>query len=351
MENNGSEIFQYLITNKGFRDWVKKPNELNNYFWMKWMEEHPENIRDVKKAREFIERLRFKQEKLSEHQLDDLLGKIIKNERTAPLPVSKEREPEVFRMAHWLRVAAVLVICLIGAVILANLTVPNVHEDSAPVITEWKTVKNPRGRKSKITLPDGTHVNLNYESQLKFPVVFESNVRKVELIGEAFFEVAHNDTLPFIVQTGTIETEVLGTSFNISSFEWENDTDVSLVTGKVKIIWNKGVSEEDIYLSPGEQLTFNRNSQKIAIKNFDVANTLAWRDGIILFKDAGLDEYVDQLERWYGVSFQVYGKPSKVWNINGRYENESLNNILLGLKFVYDIEYKIQGKNITLKLK
>src|SRR5690606_33837898 len=122
-----------------------------------------------------------------------------------------------------------------------------------------------------VTLPDGTQVNLNYESQLKFPKVFEGNIRKVELIGEAFFEVVKNDTMPFIVKTGDVETEVLGTSFNIRSYERGQTAEVSLVTGKVKIHYIDGsIKKESTHLSPGEQLSYNRNSGQTVKSTFDL---------------------------------------------------------------------------------
>lgn len=349
MNTDRTKIFFFLISNNDFRDWISEPNDERSLFWKKWMEKYPENIEEVLKAREFIERLRFKSKKLSPDQLDILLGKIIKNEdqriSTSPIPISKGVN---LKNLQWVKFAAILSI-----VMLATLFTEMIKIEKIPLtITEWRTIENPRGKKSKVILPDGTAVNLNYESQLKFPVAFEGSSRKVELIGEAFFEVVHNDTLPFIVKTNDIEIQVLGTSFNINSFEMEDITNVSLVSGIVKIKTHTDTSEEGlIYLLPGQELIYNKNTHETRVEKFDVQRTLAWKDGIIIFKDAGFEELITQLERWYGVDFQIHGKPSKIWNINGRYQNEKLENILVSLNFVYDLEYDIQEKNITLKLK
>lgn len=353
MNTDRSKIFFLLISNNDFRDWILEPNDERSLFWKKWMEKYPEKIDEVLKAREFIERLRFKSKRLSPDQLDVLLGKIIKNEN------SKNKESHIIKSKgrkllnlQWVKIAAILVITILAALFTEISFFTKETEEIPPVVTEWRTIENPRGRKSKVTLPDGTVVNLNYESQLKFPKVFEGSLRKVELIGEAFFDVVHNDTLPFIVKTNDIEIEVLGTSFNINSFEREDITNVSLVSGKVKIKKYKDSSEEElIYLTPGQELIYHRNTFESRVEIFDVQRTLAWKDGIILFKDAGFEEFITQMERWYGVNFQIHGKPSKIWKINGRYQNERLDNILVGMKFVYGIEYIIQGKNVTLKLK
>lgn len=354
VDDKAINIFTYLITNKSFQGWVQDPNSTSDIFWKKWISEHPEHINDVKKAREFIERLRFREGKLTQSEMDDMLGNIISKEGGATA-LSGLRDSHKFGFSQrkqWVQVAAVLFMVFSAAFLINHFSTPLVEESPVEAV-EWNTLKNPRGRKSKVTLPDGTLVNLNYDSELRFPKKFNQNVRRVELVGEAFFEVTHDDMLPFVVKTGDIETEVLGTSFNISSFEWNKETGISLVTGKVKVRNTiiSGDEDEDIYLMPGEQLTYNKTSFEMAVHHFDMESTLAWKQGIILFKDAGLDEFVDKLEKWYGVNFQLHGKPKRAWNINGRYQNERLEDILLGLKFVYDIDYKIHGKNVTLKIK
>lgn len=347
MKEKDPDSFYHLLTLSGFRDWVQKPNDESNYFWKKWMENHPEKISDVKKAREFIERLNFHKAQLSSNELDDMLGKIIAHEK----PADRKRKGKGMDFSQWYRIAAVLLISFIAAVLLFEF-VPDNTEEAAPVPVARITLENPKGRKSKITLPDGTKVDLNYESRLKFPKTFEGELRKVELTGEAFFEVAHNDTMPFVIQTSGLVTEVLGTSFNIKSIEGEQETAVSLVSGMVKVSnINEGTANQDRYISPGEQLSYNRNSGQMKVSNFDVERITAWKEGIILLKDAGFMEFIDLLEGWYGVDFQVHGTPSKNWKINGRYQNESLNDILTGLKFVYGFEYQIQGKKVVLTFK
>src|SRR5690606_26987973 len=135
----------------------------------------------------------------------------------------------------------------------------------------WKTIDNPKGKKSKITLPDGSQVDLNYESSLRFPNVFEGGVRKVELIGEAFFDVKHNDSLPFIVVTGEIETVVLGTTFNIRSKADDLETDVSLVTGKVQVNYSGNAEETTRFeLFPGEQLSVHKQTKMVEKRPFDI---------------------------------------------------------------------------------
>ncbi len=349
MNIKDSEIFYYLITQSGFCDWVRKPNRGSNYFWRRWMEEHPDNIPDVKKACEFVQRMHFRREQLSPGELGELLGKVMALEESGKKPIAKTANLWAF-FNQPVRVAAILLLSVVAVVALLEGT-RETQDQTTEIKREWVTLENPKGRKSKITLPDGTLVNLSYESQLRFPVAFDGKVRRVELVGEAFFEVVGNDSVPFFVKTGTVETEVLGTSFNIRSYKEELRTEVSLVTGKVKIIKKHKHPEHTEYLIPGEQLSYNKNSGEMAIQPFDQENVLAWKDGLILFEDAGFDEFVDKLERWYGVDFKVYGTPSRKWKVNGRYQDQKLDDILTGVDFVYGLDYKIQGRTVILKFK
>src|SRR5690606_25957482 len=147
----------------------------------------------------------FRKEQLSPTELDDLLGKVIASEM--PIARAKVKKPKTNWLPffnQWLRVAAILVPFVMAAVVSKEVWKDG-EEEPVETQVEWVTLENPKGRKSKITLPDGTGVNLNYESRLRFPKVFEGDIRRVELIGEAFFEVVPNDSMPFIVQTNGIE--------------------------------------------------------------------------------------------------------------------------------------------------
>lgn len=349
MNNQQVDIFFHLISNRDFRDWVQHPDKERDRYWKKWMEANPEKIDDLKKAREFLERLTFKTDQLQAGELDDILLKIVAGESS---PRQSEKQGRVLRSRQTalLKIAAAFVVFLISVWLIRQVAVDSDTGPSQELVA-WKTIDNPKGKKSKITLPDGSQVDLNYESSLRFPNVFEGGVRKVELIGEAFFDVKHNDSLPFIVVTGEIETVVLGTTFNIRSKADDLETDVSLVTGKVQVNYSGNAEETTRFeLFPGEQLSVHKQTKMVEKRPFDIQRVTAWKDGIILFHDAEFEEFIDQLERWYGVNFQIHGIAPANWKINGRYHDEKLEDILLGLSFVYNLDYKIQDKNVILHL-
>lgn len=350
VENQQSDIFFQLISNQDFRDWVQHPDKKRSYYWRKWMEANPDKLGDLQRAREFIERMVFNKQHLQSDELDQLLLKIVANEKSTNAISIKQADVWAGKKG-WIKVAAIFIVFLVATWVV-NKVVIEKNSEATPVAVKWKTVENPKGRKSKIVLPDGSQVNLNYESRLKFPEVFEGETRRVELIGEAYFDVAHNDTMPFIVVTGEIETVVLGTTFNIRSQVDGQETDVSLVEGRVQVNFTGGAEGSKTFdLSPGEQLRYHKQARTTEKRPFDIQLVTAWKEGIIIFTDAGFGEFIDQLERWYGVDFQIYGVPPKDWKVNGRYQNEELDDILTGLSFVYGLEYKIQGKNVIINLK
>lgn len=342
MDQHKENIFYELITRKDFVDWVKYPAGDRNQFWQKWMQEHPHHQEEFLKAKEFVQRLQIQQYQLDEATLDGILDKVVAADEKhvkGHLPTHRKAF-----FGQWLKVAAILVFCLLIALIGGKVIIDPPIGPKQEIT--WKTTENPRGRKSTIHLQDGTVVHLNYESNLTFPAHFEPHQRRVILNGEAFFEVSHDPSRPFIVQTTGMETQVLGTSFNIKAPKYSHNTEVSLVSGKLKV---KGDHLTEHFLTPGQQLSYNDQSGLLKKRPFEVSLVTAWKEGVMIFTDTGFEEFIDQLSKWYGVDFQVYGDTPKDWKVNGRYENEKLEDILTGMQFMYDLKFRIDGQNVTLK--
>lgn len=160
----------------------------------------------------------------------------------------------------------------------------------------YNTMTTPKGRQYQLILPDGTKVWLNAASSLTYPTVFSGGERKVKISGEAYFEVAKNESMPFIVNIeDEAGVEVLGTSFNVNAYKDGGNIDATLVEGLIRV---SGGSDKKI-VRPGEQA---RISSSISIlKNADIAKTLAWKNGIFNFEEVGLREMMMQIERWYDI--------------------------------------------------
>ncbi|MEY8684973.1 FecR family protein [Bacteroides sp. AN502(2024)] len=181
-------------------------------------------------------------------------------------------------------------------------------EDSVMDIKEWKTLvkdtsccqtlTTPRGKSFLLVLSDGTKVWINAESSLRYPVAFNGKERRVELTGEACFEVAKDEKCPFIVSADGMDTHVLGTKFNVRSYTTE-DRHVTLVQGKVQVT-NKS-SLTSVVLQPGQDLTYTETGEE-KISHVNIATYTAWTEGMFYFEDAALEEIMTSLGRWYNVN-------------------------------------------------
>ena len=162
--------------------------------------------------------------------------------------------------------------------------------------TDYNTMTTPKGRQYQVVLPDGTKVWLNAASSLTYPTVFTGGERKVKITGEAYFEVAKNESMPFILNIGDeAGVEVLGTSFNVNAYKDGGNIDATLVEGLIRV---SGAADKMI-VKPGEQA---RISSSISIvKNADIGKVLAWKNGIFNFEEVGLREMMMQIERWYDI--------------------------------------------------
>ena len=176
--------------------------------------------------------------------------------------------------------------------------------DSIVGEVEYNTLVVPQ---FNIVLADGSRVWLNAGSSLRYPEAFSRDERKVFLSGEAYFEVEHDESTPFIVNTEVMDLQVLGTSFNIKAYDNENTVVTTLVSGKIRQEFpNVG---KKIVLTPSRQSVFDRVSGKLETKQADIQETLAWREGKIIANNERLEDIFRQLSRWYDFKV-VYTLPS-----------------------------------------
>lgn len=342
MKESNKDIFTFLITNKDFRDWVKQPDDERNYFWKEWMAAHPEAFMDVKRAREYIERMTFRKEQLEQHEMDVLLGNIISSKKKKVRPGRQSTNKiDYFTIDQWVKVAAILIICILFTVLIERF-VTNEPEIAAIEEIEWKKAENPKGRKSTVNLPDGTIVYLNSGSEIKFPVTFSDTIRLVELKGEAFFKVARDEHKPFIIHTNRMVTEVLGTSFNINAHPFNESQHIAVVEGRVKVSNTLG---EAAFLTSNEMVYIDKNN-RIDKTIFDEREITGWKDGVISFKRASFIEIEEKLSMWYGVEI-IADENFKMEDVyTGEFVHESLENVMHGIAYSSGFKYKISKNNV-----
>jgi transmembrane sensor len=202
----------------------------------------------------------------------------------------------------------------------------------------YNTLNTTNGEQVEIVLPDGTAVWLNAASQLKFPTTFAGQKnRKVELIGEGYFEVFKNKMSPFIVQTNKQEVEVLGTHFNISNYADDKETKTTLLEGSVKV-------NQIATLRPGEQASGFGNHLKIT--KVDTELSVAWKNNKFMFEKAQIQDIMKMVKRWYNVDI-VYADelPEKLYTGSvSRFEHVS--KVLEILELTGNVHFKIEGRRI-----
>jgi len=164
----------------------------------------------------------------------------------------------------------------------------------------------PRGGEYQLVLPDGSRVWLNSETELSYTVPFKDNERRVELKGEAYFEVAHDKSKPFIVAAPSQTIRVLGTRFNVSAYAEDRRIVTTLVEGKVQVELDSGLkSTSKIVLKPNEQLVLNTETAEVEVKEVDTRVYTAWKDGRFVFRNEPLESLLKKISRWYDVDIDI----------------------------------------------
>ena len=220
-------------------------------------------------------------------------------------------------------------------------------------LNKYNTISTPMGGKFKVILPDGSLVVLNAASTLKYPVHFDEKLRKVSFTGEAYFEIAkledkRKKRVPFYVYSNDQIVEVLGTHFNINSYDNEEYSKTTLLEGSVKIINEKSAAPAKI-LKPGQQAVIKRGDIQTKIMIADEAQALAWKDGYFLFKNTNIKDVVNELERWYNIDIQ-YEDEMEFENITGYISrNVKISSVLKMLQLSGIVNYEINGSKIIIK--
>lgn len=166
---------------------------------------------------------------------------------------------------------------------------------------EYHTIEVPVGGEYNLVLSDGTKVWLNAESSLVFPVEFSGNKRQVSLQGEAYFEVARNEHVPFVVSTESgVKICVLGTQFNVEAYDDRESIKTTLVEGCVDV----QAGDQKIRLLPHEQLQYHKNTAETEVREVNVREIIAWKNGWFVFDNTTLGEIVKTLQRWYNIEVE-----------------------------------------------
>ncbi|WP_186755251.1 FecR family protein [Echinicola salinicaeni] len=342
-----------FLTNPEFVRWVKNPDEELDLYWSNWIKANPSRINDIKLAREIVSGIGFHLKSPSQEIKDEVLNNILSDKvrgQNGDLLFNSPKDDIIHSYLSWFqykqiyRVASIIILVFGLSFIFHSLWN---WSNKAPVeqVVAMLEKSTKQGERLNCKLPDGTIVQLNSNSSIRYPEDFKGESRPVELNGEAFFEVAHNPLKPFRVTSSDLVTTALGTSFNINN---KNDViSVALVTGKVEVknLADKGRN----LLKPGQELIYSAESRKTNIGEFNMNSVLAWRDGILVFSENNFEEVIEGLENWYGVSINYEGNPKREWNLSIQFDNASLERVLSRIAYIEKFNYEMNDKTITIK--
>lgn len=210
----------------------------------------------------------------------------------------------------------------------------------------YNTLYNPKGsHQVLVTLPDETKVWLNSESSIKYPVRFAGNERRVEINGEAYFEVAHDKKRPFLVANRKTMIQVLGTHFNVNTYGDKEKVIVTLLEGSVKI----SNGSETNMLKPGQQAQVDDDIK--VLSKTDTAKVMAWKNEVFNFTQADIAEIMKQLERWYDVEVE-YEEDLPAISLSGVIDrNINASKVIEMLQMSSGLDFRISGRKIMVRKK
>lgn len=361
------EKFLTYFENKSFVRWVLHPNEKLETYWKNYLEKNPHEQEEIEFARLLILQLQSKKEETkTEEETIGLLSDIIqqienanRKKRMRKISLSLLKYAAVGLLFFFLGIGYYYVVkpdylkgfteqlaavednsgarLILGSgenvQILEKESTVEYQSDGKIVINRQDTVKTktsnrkqelnqlivPYGKNSSLKLPDGTMAWLNAGSRLVYPNYFAGKKREVYLIGEGFFEVTHNEKMPFLVQTSDLNIEVLGTKFNISAYPSDNMIETVLVEGKVKLTQNRIFTFEREHILELNQLAiYNRTNSDIKIKQVDVINYVSWHEGYLNFESTDLNRIVKRLERYYNIKIILDDPMLGIRSITGK---------------------------------
>jgi ferric-dicitrate binding protein FerR (iron transport regulator) len=216
-----------------------------------------------------------------------------------------------------------------------------------PAAIVYNTVSTQRGGQYQIVLPDGSKVWLNTVSSLRFPTAFAGAERVVELTGEAYFEVAKQDKMPFRVHVNApgdrgMDVRVLGTHFDVMAYDNEEEIRTTLLEGAVKVV-EGGKSS---ILAPGQQVKMDKHGGFKLDENADVDLAMAWKNGFTSFKSADIKSILRQVERWYDIDVMYEGNVPERKFSGGISRDANLSEVIRLLE-VSKIHFKIKGRKLT----
>ncbi len=276
---------------------------------------------------------------------DEYEARVIEKLQLFKEALKKDKEKIPFLKKQWWKYAAAIIITFLSSWTLFYLTQNDIFSNDGLRGVIYEEFTAPAGQRALVKLHDGTTVWLNASTTLRYPNRFSTSERRVELNGEAFFEVTKNNKSPFIVETEKLSVKVMGTKFNVFAYKGDNDFSTSLTEGSVWVYDSKD-EKKAIELSANERAVLEGDHlTKYSFNNMDF---LLWKEGIYAFDNAPFGDIIKKLELYYDIKIVIDNKPLESYCFNGKFrQRDGIENVLRTLKNIKNFNYtKDDEKNI-----
>lgn len=339
MSDQYAKYDQYSVSDfmldEDFLLWVKQPNEARDAFWNGLALAHPYHAGNISDARQLAAALNVQKEVVAETTKTRIWQSVLENAGSSTGKVRVMKRPVL-----WMAAAAVILI--VGSLIVFNVLHSNLE-----------LIKTAYGEKRTVTLPDGSQVVLNANSQIEFDTHPQNNApREVWMSGEAFFEVVHKNKTGtpvqenerFIVHLPNMNVEVLGTTFTVNTRREQEQ--VVLQTGSVKV--QVGSKPEAVYLKPGELISYNKDNKQLSKTTANPTDYAIWKENQLKFDNTPLSEIIKLIEDNYGYKVEVTDSSLLSRTIGGTLSSENEQILLKALENMLEVKITITGKTLTI---
>ena len=266
--------------------------------------------------------------------------------KLSPAPAHEPRRRQSARArSPWsatIRVAGILILITAAIIGIQQLVVEQPDEPAQMTMREIATEPGQRGQ---VTLSDGSQVHLNVASKITMPAQFAAEARELYLQGEAYFDVEPDENRPFIVHAGEAVIQVLGTSFNVHSYDEDVPVVVVVAEGKVAVNTDADPASEGVLLTQGQMAAVQDHALQKS-ETVDLDYYLAWRDRRLLFVDAGFEEVKRKLERWYDLEIQLADSSMALGALNATFTDESMSEILNIVSLSLGLRHERQERHV-----
>ncbi|MFD2999384.1 FecR family protein [Pontibacter toksunensis] len=333
-----------LAVDEDFIQWVKAPTPEDYLFWENWLHQNPCHRELVEEARQIVLLLSEDEDELHAYELETIWRQLngkIRSEAPRSAGGSKVASPGFWQRKQVIAVAAsVSILLLLSALFLYNLLQVE--------MVEYRTAY---GEKKTVQLPDESVVVLNGNSGISFSKKWSgSDIRMVQLDGEAFFEVTHKENdQKFVVQTNDgVRVEVLGTAFDVSSRESRNR--IVLVSGKVRLAYENDNEHYQLVMVPGELVEIVGSRAGITRRKVRPALYTSWKDNRVIFDNTSLQEIATMVEEVYGYNVTLKEEGLADMKLTAQLDDRGLENILATVSETLGVRITKENQEIKISL-